>query len=75
MRYIEITNIERDLFKPTQITFVGNNRMFVTERLFLNKVGTDMNDRYIFFENDLNYIHYRETYSDDSYYHAEVHGY
>lgn len=73
MRYIEISNLERKLFEPTQITFIGNNRMFVLERLFVKKVGTDMEDRYIFFENELNYIHYRETYCDNTNY--EVHGY
>lgn len=53
MRYIEISNIERDLFKPTQIEFVPNGRLFVTERLFLQKIGSNMDNRFILFFEEL----------------------
>ena len=57
MRYIEISNLERDLFKPTQITFVGRcSRMFIPERLFLQTIGTNMNDRFILFFEELEYM-------------------
>lgn len=57
MRYIEITNLERELFNPTKITFVGQcSRMFVSERLFLQKIGTDMTDRFILFFEELKYM-------------------
>ena len=57
MRYIEITNLERDLFKPTQITFVGQcSRMFVTERLFLQTIGNNMDNRFILFFEELKHM-------------------
>lgn len=57
MRYIEITNLERDLFNPTKITFVGQcSRMFVSERLFLQKIGSDMYGRFILFFEELQYM-------------------
>lgn len=57
MRYIEISNLERELFSPTKITFVGNcSRMFVSERLFLQKIGTDMTDRFILFFDELKHM-------------------
>lgn len=58
MRYIEISNLERDLFNPTKIEFVGSNcsRMFVSERLFLQKIGNNMDNRFILFFEELKYM-------------------
>lgn len=57
MRYIEIFNIERSLFNPTNIEFVGRcSRMFVAERLFIRKIGNNMNDRFILFFEELQYM-------------------
>lgn len=57
MRYIEISNLERELFSPTKITFVGRcSRMFVSERLFLQKIGSNMDNRFILFFEELQYM-------------------
>lgn len=76
MRYVEISNLERELFSKSSVVVAGyaySPRFFIPERLFLQIFRSeDLDDRFIVFEEDL-----REPTEDDNhiYYHAEKHGY
>lgn len=76
MRYVEISNIERELFSNSSVIQAGyaySPRFFVSERLFIRIFSSeDLYDRFIAFEDEL-----REPSEDDNfrYYHSEVHGY
>lgn len=56
MRFIEIFNLERDLFPASKVTFAdyaGQTRIFVPERLYVDVIGDSIDGRFYAFAEEL----------------------